>query len=79
MFTFDPCAIAAFARETAAREAHDAMIRDCASQRVRTRRESIGRALCDDTADALAAHDSYDSRRAYIRERAAQFELFALV
>ena len=62
-FTFDPCAIAAFARETAARESHRIVTRDCASHRLHASRESIGSAHNDDTANARAAHDSHDSRR----------------
>ena len=62
IFTFDSCAIAAFARETAARDAHGAMTRDYASQRVHATRESTGRALLTDTAAALAAHDSCEPR-----------------
>ena len=67
IFTFEPCAIAAFARETAERESHGAMTRDCASQRVHTsQRESIGRAhFAETTAIARTAHDSYDAAGAY--------------
>ena len=67
VFTFEPRAIAAFARETAARESHDTVTRDCASQRVHASRESIGGAHSADTATARAAHDSYELAEAYNR------------
>ena len=61
VFSFEPRAIAAFARETAAREAHDTVTRNCATLRVRTSLESIGGAHSECTASTRAAHDSADS------------------
>ena len=61
-FTFESRAIAAFARETAERESHDALTRNCATQssaheprvnRLRTR---------DHAANARAAHDPHESQ-----------------
>ena len=63
VFSFEPRAIAAFARETAERESRDTVARDCVSHRMRTSRESIGHALYADTATAHDAHDSHDSRK----------------
>ena len=62
IFTFDPCAIAAFARETAEREAHGAVTRDCASSRLHASRESIGGASSEENSNAHAAHDSHAPR-----------------
>ena len=76
IFTFDPCAIAAFARETAEREAHNAVTRDCASSRLHASRESIGGAFSEENSNVHAAHDSHAPRDAYKREFAASFKLF---
>ena len=63
-FTYDACAIAAFARETAERKSHD-----YASQRLHTsRHETIVGTHNDDAANARAAHDSHDSRRHIIAD-----------
>ena len=63
-FTYDACAIAAFARETAERKSHD-----YASQRLHTsRHETIVGTHNDDAANARAAHDSHDSRRDIIAD-----------
>jgi hypothetical protein len=56
VFTFEPCAIAAFAHELSERETRGAMMRNCATRQVQARHESIGRALFAETASALAAH-----------------------
>ena len=79
-FHSSSCAIAAFAREVAERESRDTVARNCATQRLHAcQRESIGRALYDDTATAHAAHDSHDSRMHINRVLAPQFELFVLI
>ncbi len=79
VFSFEPCAIAAFAHEVAERESRDTVARDCARQRVHASRESIGHALYADTATAHAAHDSHESRTHINRVLAPQFELFVSI
>ena len=67
VFTFESRAIAAFAREIVARESHDTVTRNCASQRLHANPESIGDTHADDAANTRAAHDSCDSRSHIIR------------
>ena len=62
VFTFEPCAISAFAHETAEREARNAVTRDCASSRMHAGRESIGGTFGEENANVRDAHHSHDSR-----------------
>ena len=56
VFTFEPCAISAFAHETAEREARNAVTRDCANSRMHAGRESIGGTFGEENASVHDAH-----------------------